>query len=134
MSVVRVYATVADYQAATGDTYTLPARVTILLRRASRCIDRGAIAATYPTDPQGYPADAALIDTFMQATCEQAMFMRDLDDDSGAKARMDVVKVGSLSFNRAKGTAGLALAPLGPGALEILQLAGVVPTAPYSGW
>lgn len=134
MSVVRVYATVQDYQTATGDTYTLPARVAVLLRRASRCVDRAAIAATYPTDPQGYPADAALIDTFMQATCEQAAFIRDLDDDTGVKARMDNVKVGSLSFTRTKGTAGLALPPISPAVLEIFQLAGVGPVAPYSSW
>lgn len=134
MSTIRVYATVADYQAATGDQYTLTATVQINLRKASRAVDRAVIAAVYATDPQGYPADAGLIDAFMQATCEQAAFIRDLDDPTGVKARMDNVKVGSLSFVRTKGTAGLALPPLGPGALEILQLAGVLPVAPFAAW
>lgn len=130
----RVYATVTDYRANTPDQFTTDARVNYLLGRASRSVDRAMIGAVYPTDPQGYPADASLIDVMMRATCEQAYFMVDQDDDSGVKQRLDQVTVGGLSFHRAAGTSGLALPPLCPAALEILQLSGVGPTAPMSTW
>lgn len=134
MSVLRVYATVLDYQTNTNDTFTTPARLNLLLQEASRNVDRAVIGAWYATDPQGYPADAALIDAFMHATCQQAAFLRDLDDPTGAKARMNNVKVGSLSFTRTPGTAGMALKPLGPQALEILQLAQVISVTPFNNW
>lgn len=134
MSVLRVYATATDYQSTTGDMFTTPAKINLLLVEASRNVDRAVIGAKYVTDPQGYPADASLIDAFMQAACQQAAFLRDLDDPTGAKARMNNVKVGSLSFTRTPGTAGMALKPLGPQALEILQLAQVISIAPYNNW
>lgn len=132
---IRLYATVAEYQAyPPGDTYTPTATVQGLLRDASRAVDRAAIAAVYPTDPQGYPLDANLIDTFKNATIEQARFLRELDDPTGAKQRLETVRVGSLNFQRAQGTAGLAMLPLGPRALEELRLAGVLPVAPMVNW
>lgn len=132
---IRLYATVPEYQAyAPGDTYTPTATVQGLLRDASRAVDRAAIAAVYPTDPQGFPLDANLIDTFKNATIEQALFLRDLDDRTGAKQRLASVHVGSLTFQRAQGTAGLAMMPLGPRALEELRLAGVMPVAPMVNW
>lgn len=131
---IRLYATVTDYQAYTLDTYTPTSTVQTLLRDGSRAIDRAAIAAVYPTDPQGYPLDANLLDTFKNATCEQALFMRDLDDRTGAKQRLANVKVGSLTFQRAQGTAGMAMLPIGPRALEELRLAGVLPVAPMVNW
>lgn len=130
----RVYATVADYQTYTGDTLTLAPQLTIWLRAASRHVDRAVIAAVYPTDPQGYPVDANLIVSFKDATCEQVMFLRDTDDDSGVKARLSSVRMGAMSFTRAPGTAGLALKPICPGALEILRNTGVLPVAPMVNW
>lgn len=134
MSVVRVYATVSDYQTNTLDTFTTAAKAGLLLRKASMDIDRATMSATYATDPQGYPADAGLLDAFMRATCEQAAFRRDLDDPTGAKARMSSIKVGSLAFTRAPGTAAMTFVPLGPDALAILQLAQALPGAPFTGW
>ncbi|MGH3436849.1 MAG: hypothetical protein ACRDRN_10335 [Sciscionella sp.] len=131
---IRLYATVTEYQAYTLDNYTPAATVGVLLRDASRAIDRAAIAAVYPTDPQGYPLDANLLDTFKNATCEQVTFMRELDDRTGAKQRLANVKVGSLTFTRASGTAGLAMLPVAPRALEELRLAGVLPVAPMVNW
>lgn len=131
---VRIYASVGDYQQITTDVATPAARVTRLLRDASRCVDRAVIGAIYPTDPQGYPLDANLIDVFKTATCYQVEFLRDLDDDSGAKARMDSITVGSLRFQRTKGTGGLTLKPLGPLALQELRLAGVLQVAPMVNW
>ena len=130
----RLYATVTDYQSYTGDVVTLVPQLNRWLRTASRQIDRAVIAAVYPVDPQGYPVDANLIASFKDATCEQVTFLRDTDDDSGVKARLSSVRMGSMSFNRAPGTAGLALKPLCPDALEILRNAGCLPVAPMVNW
>lgn len=132
----RVYATVSDYVAYTngsGVAVNQP-RVTFLLPRASVILDRALVGARYAVDPQGYPTDATLIDSLSKAVCEQVMFMLDMDDDTGVKARMDQVAVGGLSFHRTAGTAGLAKIPLAPMALELLHLCGALPTAPLTNY
>lgn len=131
---LRLYASYGDYQQITDDLATPEARVTRLLRDASRDVDRAVVGAIYTTDPQGYPVDANLIDVFKTATAFQAEFLRDLDDDSGAKGRMDSITVGSLRFQRTKGTGGLTLRPIGPRALTELRLAGVLQVAPMVNW
>lgn len=131
----RVYATLADYRGYTGDQSTPDLRVTALLGRASSGpIDRALIGAVYATDPQGYPTDAGLMDVVMKATCEQALFMVDLDDDTGAKARFTSVTVGNVSFQRAPNTAGTTRIPLAPMAMDLLQVAGVLAVAPMINW
>jgi hypothetical protein len=130
----RVYATLEDYQDQTGDTYTPAPRVAYLLRRASSSIDRAMIGAVYPVDGNSMPTDATDIDTFNRATVAQALFMRDLSDDTGAAARNDSTSLGGVSVHRAAGTAALALPPLGPEALEILHLASASPVSPMTNW
>lgn len=130
----RLYATVTDYQSYTGDVVTLTPLLNRWLMLASQQIDRAVIGAIYPYDPQGYPVDANLIVSFKDATCEQVLFLRDTDDDSGVKARLSTVRMGSMSFTRASGTAGLAMKPLAPNALEILRNAGVLQVAPMVNW
>jgi hypothetical protein len=105
-----------------------------LLPRASRILDRSLVGPRYPVDPQGYPTDATLIDSLNKACCEQVMFMLDMDDDTGVKARMDQVSVRGLNFHRTQGTAGLAKIPLAPMALEILRLCAALPTAPLTNY
>lgn len=131
---IRLYATLDQYRAYSNDAFSLDAKVNVWLRKASRAVDRAVIGAIYPVDPQGYPLDANLIVTFQDATCEQVMFIRDSDDDTGVKARLASVKVGSLNFTRAKGTEAPAMPVLGPEALQVLQLAGVIQTAPMVNW
>lgn len=132
----RVYATLADYRAYTGDAATPDARVTALLTMASEDLDGQAlVGAVYTTDPQGYPADAGLLDVLMKVTCRQVQFMLDMDDDTGVKQRLDSVKVGSLSFTRAKGVSvGSGMYPIGPRALALLHSSGVLPAAPMINW
>lgn len=131
----RVYATVADYRAWSGQTFPPDARVTVLLARASADVDRAMIGAVYATNPAtGMPTDAAVADTFNRATCAQVQFRADLDDDTGTKSRLDAVSIGGISIHRAAGTTGQALPPIGPEALQILQLDGALPTSPLMGW
>jgi hypothetical protein len=130
----RVYATYTDYTSYTSDAVTTQSRVTLLLTKASVIIDRALIGAVYATDPQGYPTDAGLLDVVMKATCEQVLFMVDLDDDTGAKQRFQSVTVGNVTFQRAQGTAGNARIPLAPGAMDLLQVAGVLGVAPMINW
>lgn len=131
---VRVYATVADYQAWSADTITPTARVTFLLSRASEQVDRAMVGAVYTVDPNGYPVDAMLLDVMNRATCAQVAFLVDYDDDQGAKQRFQSVTVGNVTFQRAAGTAGLAQIPIGPNTLDILRNAGALPTAPMIDW
>ena len=130
----RVYATLADYQDQTGDTFTPAPRVDYLLRRASQTIDRALIGAVYPVDTNSMPTDPTDIDTFSRATVAQAAFMRDLADDTGTAARNDSTSIGGVTVHRAAGTAALALPPLGPEALEILHLASASPISPMTHW
>lgn len=130
----RVYATVGNYRAQTGDAITPDARVTFMLGRASQCIDRALIGAIYPVDSNSMPTDTTDIDTFMRATCAQAAFMVDLSDDNGAAARMESTSIGGITVRRGAGTVALALPPLGPTALQILHIEGAVPVAPMSNW
>lgn len=130
----RVYATVSDYQTQTGDTYTPPARVTYLLGRASQSIDRAMIGAVYAVDTNSMPTDPTDIDTFNRATVAQALFMRDIGDDSGAAARNEATTIGGVTVRRATGTAALSLPPLGPQALEILHLESASPMSPMTNW
>lgn len=133
-----MYATLPEYRAYTGDATTPDARVTSLLTMASEDLDGQAlVGAVYPTDPQGYPTDAGLLDVLMKATCRQVQFMLDMDDDTGVKQRLDSVRVGSLSFTRSKSTssgAGAGMYPIGPRALGLLHGAGVLGTAPMINW
>lgn len=130
----RVYASYTDYTGYTTDAVTTPARVVLLLTRASVIIDRALIGAVYATDPQGYPTDAGLLDVLMKATCEQVLFMVDLDDDTGTKQRFQSVTVGNVTFQRAQGTAGNTRIPLAPAAADLLQVAGVLAVAPMINW
>lgn len=131
----RLYATVADYRTWSGDAFTPDARVQVLLARSSEAIDRALTGAVYAVDAvTGMPTDPVDIDTFNRATCAQVAFMVAVDDDSGANARMEAVSIGGISIRRAAGTTALALPPLGPQALQILQQDGALPTAPLMGW
>ena len=130
----RVYATYTDYTGYTSDAVTTQSRVTLLLTRASVIIDRALIGAVYATDPQGYPTDAGLLDVVMKATCEQVLFMVDLDDDTGAKQRFQSVTVGNVTFQRAPGVSGVTRIPLAPAAMDLLQVAGVLGVAPMINW
>lgn len=131
----RVYAAVADYRTNTGDTTTPDPRVTQLLAMASYAIDRAMIGAVYATDITTLmPTDATVIDIFTRATCAQAKFIQALADDDGVQARLDSVSIGGISIHRAAGTTAQAEPPLGPQALQILQIEGALPTSGLSGW
>jgi hypothetical protein len=131
----RVYAAISDYRTNTGDTITPDPRVTQLLQMASYAMDRAMTGAVYVTDATTLlPTDPIVIDIFVRATCAQAKFINSLADDDGVDARLDSVSIGGISVHRAAGTTALALPPLGPQALQILQIEGALPQTGLMGW
>lgn len=131
----RVYAAVSDYRTNTGDVITPDARVSQLLGMASYAIERAMIGAVYATDATTLlPTDATVIDIMNRATCAQAKFIGTMADDDGVDGRLDSVSIGGISVHRAAGTTALALPPLGPQALQILQIEGALPTSGLMGW
>lgn len=127
----RLYATSDDYTGWSGDTVTLPARLTYLLQVASQVIDMACVGAVYDTDDTTQlPTDPDVAALLCLATVQQVAFMIDIDDDTGVKQRMSNVSMGGLTITRASGMSGMALPPLGPLPLMTLLTAGVLTTSP----
>jgi hypothetical protein len=129
-----VYATVAQYQAWSGDTYTPAAMVTTKLARASEQLDVALVAAVYRTDADGMPTDPALIAVLVRACSAQAQYLLAHNDDAGVKREYSSTNVGGVSTTRAVSMQALALPPIAPQALAILRVAGVLPAAPLVNW
>jgi hypothetical protein len=129
-----VYATVAQYQAFTGDTATPAARITALLRAASEVIDGALVGAVYPTDADSMPTVPAHIDLFQRATCAQAEFMLADGDPTGVKSQYSSVSFAGMSSTRSQAAQGRALIPLAPRAAQILHVNGALSNAPLTGW
>jgi hypothetical protein len=129
-----VYATVQQYRDETGDQLTPADRVTRLLRKASRTIDRALIGAVYPIDADDMPTTPAHIDLFMRATCEQCLFMAGNNDDAYLKSQYSTVSMDGVSQTRTARAQGQVLPPLAPAAAEILQTDGALAAAPLVNW
>ena len=128
------YATIGQYQGWSGDTYTPPMLVTTALRRASEVIDRALIGAVYGTDANGMPTDAGVLDVFMRATCAQTQFILANNDPANVKSQYSSTSMGGVSQTRAAAAQNQVFPPLAPAAAGILQVAGVLPTAPLINW
>jgi hypothetical protein len=100
--VARVYATVAEYEAFTGET--APANVGRLLARASRLVDRAMVAAVYDTTAAGYPSDSDVLAGFRDATAAQVQVWAARDaaaaGDDPVNSPWTSVSAGGLSFSR----------------------------------
>lgn len=129
-----VYATVAQYQAQTGDSFTPTAAVSQWLRLASQDIDVALVGAVYSVDADGQPTEPGLIDTLMRATCMQAQYLVANNDPTGVKREYVSTNVGGVSVTRAASMQAPALPPLAPRALSILRVDGVLPSAPLVNW
>lgn len=130
-----VYATVAQYQAATGDQATPQALVQQLLTTASECVDQAMIAAVYPVDPAtGMPSIPWQLDLFVRATIAQASFLGSLNDPDFVKSQYTSTSMGGVSTSRAASAVGQVLPPLAPRAAQILHTGGALPSAPLLGW
>jgi hypothetical protein len=129
-----VYASVAQYRAWSGDTWTPGQRITVALQRASEQIDVALVAAVYRVDADGMPLDAFVAGKFAAATSAQAQYVIAVNDDANVKREYSSTSVGGVSATRTAAMQGLALPPIAPQALAILRVAGVLPAAPLISW
>jgi hypothetical protein len=129
-----VYASVAQYQAWSGDSLTPVQIVGVMLQRASEDIDMALVAAVYPVNANGMPTDPMVIDAFSRATCAQCQFLLADNDPAGIKRQYVSTSMGGVSQTRAAAMTGMSMPPLGPRAAQILHVAGVLPSAPLISW
>lgn len=128
------YATLAQYQAWSGDTSTPGQSVIVTLMRASEDIDCYLIGAVYAVNANGMPTDAMAIDAFMRAACAQCQFLLADNDPSGVKRQYTATSVSGVSATRSAAMTAMALPPLAPRAASILHTAGVLPNAVLVAW
>jgi hypothetical protein len=129
-----VYATVAQYQAWTGDLATPASLVQVALRRASESLDLYLIGAVYPADADGMPTNPSHIDLFSRACCAQTQFELANNDPALVKTQYASVSMGGVSQTRTARAQGQAMPPLAPRAAAILQTGGALGTAPLVNW
>ena len=129
-----VYATVAQYQAWSGDTLTPAAIVSTKLMRASEDIDVALIGAVYATDADGMPTSAQLLGVLARATSAQCQYLLAANDDSGIKREFSSTNVGGVNLTRAPSMQAPTFTPLCNRALQILHVEGVLPAAPLVNW
>lgn len=129
-----VYASTAQYRAWSSDAFSPDDLVTTALQRATEVIDRALIGAVYATDADGMPLDAGVLNVFMRATCAQAQFILANNDFANVKSQYSSTSMGGVSQTRASSAQNQMFPPLAPQAAAILQVAGVLPSAPLVNW
>jgi hypothetical protein len=129
-----VYATVAQYQAWSGDTVTPASLVSTTLMRASEAMDHYLVGAVYAVNANGMPTDPMVLDTFMRATCAQCAFMLADNDPTGVKRQYQSTAMGGVTLTRAQGAAMLPFPPLAPQGAAILHASGVLGSAALIAW
>jgi hypothetical protein len=118
------YATSSEYTERTGQA----APADRVLEVASTTVDAALIGAVYNVDDDGAPTDAAVIAALRDATIEQALYMVESGDTTGAADGMQSMSIGRVSWTRASG-ASASRKRLCSAASEILHAAGLVPVA-----
>lgn len=129
----RVYATSDDYGQYIPPTAVVPADIGYQLRIASAVIDMAMTGAIYDTDDTCMPTDPDVAAMMCLATCQQAEYQLDADDNTGAKGMFDSVSISGVSMHRVAGTAGNTLPPLGQQAALTLFNASAIPTVARQG-
>lgn len=129
-----LYATVAQYRGWSGDSYTPAQVIQVKLQRATEDIDLALVAAVYRTDADGMPLDPQLANVLVRATSAQVQYLLAQNDDSGIKREYSSTSIAGVSAARAASQQGGALPRLGPRALSILRVNGVLPAAPLVNW
>jgi hypothetical protein len=129
-----VYASVAQYRAWSGDSWTPAQIISVKLQRATEDIDVALVAAVYRTDADGMPLDPQLANVLVRATSAQVAYLLAQNDDTGIKREYSSTSVGGVTAVRSARMQGGALQPLGPRALGILRTAGILPAAPLINW
>lgn len=129
-----VYASVTQYRSWSADLFTPDNLAAVALRRATEVIDRALIGAVYATDADGMPTEAGTVNVFMRATCAQAQFILANNDFANVKSQYSSTSMGGVSQSRASSAQNQMFPPLAPQAAAILQVAGVLPSAPLINW
>jgi hypothetical protein len=129
-----LYASVAQYRAWSGDSWTPAQIIATKLQRATEDIDVALVAAVYRVDADGMPLDPQLASVLVRATSAQVQYLLANNDDSGIKREFASTSVGGVSATRAARMQGGALPPLAPRALSILRVNGILPAAPLVNW
>ena len=129
-----VYASVSQYRAWSGDTWTPANIIQTKLYRATEDMDVALVAAVYRTDADGMPLDPQLANVLARATSAQVQYLISQNDDAGIKREYASTSVGGVSASRAAKMQGMALQPIAPRALAILRVNGVLPSAPLINW
>lgn len=129
-----VYASVAQFRAWSGDSWTPAQIIQTKLQRATEDIDVALVAAVYRTDADGMPLDPQLANVLVRATSAQAAYLIAQNDDTGIKREYASTSVGGVTAVRSARMQGGALQPIAPRALAILRVAGVLPAAPLVNW
>lgn len=129
-----VYASVAQYRAWSGDTWTPAQIIQTKLCRATEDIDVALVAAVYRTDADGMPLDPQLANVLVRAAAAQVQYLIAQNDDTGIKREYSSTSVGGVTAVRSARMQGGALQPLAPRALAIMRVAGILPAAPLVNW
>ena len=121
------YASVQDYLG-WADVSSAPAGIGRVLDLASTRVDELLVGVIYDVDSQGRPTDLELADVLRRATCEQALFMLESGDTTGAGAFTQQT-VGRVSWTRGQGSSKAqdASQRYAPGAVSILHVEGLTP-------
>ena len=119
-----------DYLDWTGKA-TAPAGLGRVLEVASIRVDELLVGAVYPVDAVGNPTDLDVKMVLRNATCEQALYMLELGDTSGAKAGMKSMTIGRIQWQRAEPKTGSpgSSEKYAPAVLDMLHVFGLRPTS-----
>lgn len=131
----KSYATLSELADFLGEEP--PENADRLLVKATRRIDLLTIAAVYDTDDDDLPTDATVAAAFRDATCAQVAWWDERGDTTGndTSAEWGDVMIGKVRLSRrvSQGAGGDATARpqrYAPEAVEILRVAGLLPTFP----
>lgn len=134
MAELTAYATAEQYDAypvaGSGDRGLTAVEIGGLLWRASRDVDRITLTAVYD------PTDEDIARALMQATCEQADWRIAQGQESGIGAGgVHSVSIATVQISRGyTGSGSAAMRDMfSPQAYTILQLAGLISNAPWTG-
>lgn len=116
------------------DGVTPPAEAGRLLARASRRVDILVRTAVYDVDATGAPTSPTVAEALSEATCAQAAWWLETQDESGARAQYQSVGIGSVNLTRASGGVDQGDGTTSPAAVEVLTLAGLIGQEPIVGW
>lgn len=120
-----VYATVSDYLSWT-DVASAPLGLSRVLTVASTRVDEMLVGVVYDVDTAGRPTDLDVAELLRNVTCEQALYMLEVGDTTGAGSFTELT-VGRVSWQQGAGSSATQPSRFSPEAQSMLHVAGLVP-------